>query len=67
MHSAYRSGLIVKKYKNEYSKEYNRDNAYIGEKRKLSNLSRWFLEEWTTDRGDKGYNIKMTYTDQQNE
>jgi hypothetical protein len=57
-HSAYRSGLIVKKYKNEYSKKYNRDDAYIGEKPKLSNLSRWFLEEWTTDRGDKGYKYK---------
>ena len=48
-HSAYRSGLIVKKYKNEYSKKYNRDDAYIGEKPKLSNLQRWFLEKWTTD------------------
>ena len=57
-HSAYRSGLIVKKYKNEYSKKYNRDDAYIGEKPKLSNLQRWFLEEWTTDRGDKGYTYK---------
>jgi hypothetical protein len=44
-HSAYRSGLIVKKYKEEYVKKYNRDDAYIGDKPKLSNLQRWFLED----------------------
>jgi hypothetical protein len=54
-HSEYRSGLIVKKYKNEYRKKYDRDDAYIGEKPELSNLQRWGLEEWTTDRGDTGY------------
>ena len=41
-HSAYRSGMIVKKYKEEYIKKYNRDDAYIGEKPKLSNLQRRF-------------------------
>ncbi len=38
-HSAY-SGLIVKKYKEEYLKEYKSDDTYIGEKSKLSNLER---------------------------
>lgn len=57
-HSAYRSGLIVKKYKNEYMKKYNRDDAYIGEKPKLSNLGRWFLEEWKNQRGETGYKYK---------
>jgi hypothetical protein len=45
-HSAYRSGLIVKKYKEEYLKKYKKDDACIGVKPKLSNLQRWFLEEW---------------------
>ena len=54
-HSAYRSGLIVKKYKEEYLKKYKKDDAYIGEKPKLSNLQRWFLEEWRNQRGEIGY------------
>jgi len=54
-HSAYRSGLIVKKYKEEYLKKYKKDDAYIGEKPKLSNLQRWFLEEWKNQRGEIGY------------
>jgi hypothetical protein len=54
-HSAYRSGLIVKKYKEEYFKKYKKDDAYIGEKPKLSNLQRWFLEEWKNQRGEIGY------------
>ena len=57
-HSAYRSGLIVKKYKNEYMKKYNRDDAYIGEKPKLSSLNRWFLENWQNQRGETGYKYK---------
>lgn len=57
-HSAYRSGLIVKKYKSEYLKKYNRDDSYIGEKPKLSNLQRWFLEEWKNQRGETGYKYK---------
>ena len=54
-HSAYRSGLIVKKYKSEYLKKYKRDDAYIGEKPKFSSLNRWFLEEWKNQRGETGY------------
>lgn len=57
-HSAYRSGMIVKKYKEEYIKKYNRDDAYIGEKPKLSNLQLWFLEEWKNQRGETGYKYK---------
>lgn len=57
-HSAYRSGLIVKKYKEEYVKKYNRDDAYIGDKPKLSNLQRWFLEDWKNQRGETGYKYK---------
>jgi hypothetical protein len=57
-HSAYRSGLIVKKYKEEYVKKYNRDDAYIGDKPKLSNLQRWFMEDWKNQRGETGYKYK---------
>jgi len=54
-HSAYRSGLIVKKYKDEYYKKYNNDDAYIGTKPKMSNLERWFAENWRSDKGYTGY------------
>ena len=57
-HSAYRSGLIVKKYKEEYVKKYNRNDTYIGDKPKLSNLQRWFLEDWKNQRGETGYKYK---------
>ena len=39
-------------------KKYNRDDAYIGIKPKLSNLERWFLENWKNDRGETGYKYK---------
>ena len=39
-------------------KKYNRDDSYIGEKPKLSNLQRWFLEEWKNQRGETGYKYK---------
>ena len=54
-HSAYRSGLIFKNYIEEYLKKYKKDDAYIGEKPKLSNLQRWFLEEWRNQKGEIGY------------
>ena len=57
-HSAYRSGMIVKRYKEEYMKKYNRADAYIGIKPKLSNLERWFLENWQNQRGEIGYKYK---------
>ena len=57
-HSAYRSGLIVKKYKSEYMKKYKSEDAYVGDKPKMSNLQRWFLEDWKNQRGDTGYQKK---------
>lgn len=53
-HSAYRSGLIVKKYKEEYEKKYKNKNAYIGKKNK-EGLIRWFSEDWKNQRGEIGY------------
>lgn len=43
--SAYKSGFIVKKYKELYKRKYGDDEAYEGRK-KMSGLNRWFKEEW---------------------
>lgn len=56
--SAYRSGLIVKQYKNVYKELYKTDDAYIGDKPKVSNLGRWFAENWRNQRGEVGYKYK---------
>ena len=55
--SAYRSGLIVKKYKEEYLKKHKNDNAYSGNKEN-SNLRRWFKETWKNQNGEVGYKNK---------
>ncbi len=55
--SAYRSGMIVKKYKEEYFKKHKNNNAYSGN-RENSNLKRWFDEKWRTDKGEVGYKNK---------
>ena len=46
-HSAYRSGLLVKEYK-------ERGGSYSGDKSKGSS-GRWFEEEWRNQRGEVGY------------
>ena len=53
--SAYRSGLLVQQYKKEYFKKHKNNDAYIGDKPELSNLTRWFLEAWQNQRGEIGY------------
>ncbi len=57
--SAYRSGMIVKKYKEEYLKKHNNDNdnAYSGNKQN-SNLKCWFDERWLNQKGELGYSKK---------
>lgn len=55
--SAYRSGLIVKKYKEMYKKKYGNANAYSGTKT-TRGLSRWFKENWRTRSGSKTYKKK---------
>ena len=58
-HSAYRSGILVKKYKNRFTKKYgNKKNPYIGEKSKKKGLSRWFKEKWVNQRGEIGYKLQ---------
>ena len=57
-HSAYRSGLLVKEYKKQFSAKYgNKKKPYTGTKGK-GNLSRWFKENWTNQRGETGYKKK---------
>jgi len=55
--SAYRSGLLVQKYKEEYVKKHKNHNYYKGNKTN-SNLKRWFDEKWTNQRGEIGYTKK---------
>lgn len=58
-HSAYRSGLLVKKHKEDYKKKHgSAANAYYGKKTKKKGLSRWFLEKWKNQRGETGYRYK---------
>ena len=51
VHSAYRSGLLVKTYKEQGGK-------YIGRENKSSGLNRWFKEKWVNSRGEVGYKNK---------
>ena len=55
--SAYRSGLLVQKYKEEYVKKHKNHNYYSGTKEN-SNLKRWFDEKWQNQRGEIGYQKK---------
>lgn len=59
-HSAYRSGLLVQKYKKDFNKKYGtKKSPYKGNKpSKRSGLSRWFLEDWRNQRGEVGYKYK---------
>ena len=47
-HSAYKSGLVVKEYKKLGGK-------YSGDKPKKKGLTRWFKEDWRTEKGKKTY------------
>ena len=58
-HSAYRSGLLVQKYKSNFTKKYgNKKQPYIGTKTRKKGLRRWFDEEWVNQRGEVGYKFK---------
>jgi hypothetical protein len=43
--SAYRSGALVKKYKQLYTEKYGNNDAYEG-KKTLTGLTRWYKEDW---------------------
>ncbi len=51
--SAYRSGLIVKKYK-------ELGGTFIGPKPKKTGLARWFAENWKSDTGKYRYTSKSS-------
>lgn len=57
-HSAYRSGQLVKRYKEAYEKKYGNKNAYEGKKKENSKLKDWFDAEWKNQRGEIGYKFK---------
>ena len=51
VHSAYRSGLLVKKYK-------QLGGTYTGKRK--GPLARWFKEDWKSDTGHYGYTSKSS-------
>lgn len=58
-HSAYRSGILVKTYKNKFSKKYGKKKLpYSGKKTRKKGLTRWFDEIWVNQRGEVGYKFK---------
>lgn len=58
-HSAYRSGILVKQYKNAFKNIYGtKKQPYKGKKTYKKGLSRWFKEEWKNQRGEIGYKYK---------
>lgn len=58
-HSAYRSGIVVQKYKEAFRKQYgSRKSPYKGRPTKKKGLRRWFAEKWVNQRGEVGYKYK---------
>ncbi len=59
-HSAYRSGIVVQKYKAAFATKHGeRRSPYTGSRRtKRSGLTRWFAEKWVNQRGEVGYRRK---------
>ena len=57
-HSAYRSGIVVQKYKKSFKKLKGNKRPYKGKKTKNRGLKRWFLEDWRNQRGEIGYKRK---------
>ncbi len=57
-HSAYRSGILVQKYKTTFKKKYKNKQPYRGRKTKNTKLNRWFNEKWQNQRGETGYKYK---------
>ena len=57
-HSAYRSGILVKRYKERFAAKYGKKRKpYKGSKRPLK---RWFEEQWRSDTGRKVYTSKSS-------
>ena len=60
-HSAYRSGILVKAYKDAFRAVHGtRRSPYIGKKPSVTGLVRWFKENWRGDDGKVGYSSKTS-------
>lgn len=57
-HSAYRSGMVVKAYKQAFSKKHGASRSPYRGSRRSGSLSRWFKEKWVNQRGEVGYKYK---------
>ena len=57
IHSAYRSGMVVKEYKKAFK---GPGSPYKGAKPNLTGLTRWFKEDWKSDTGKYGYTSKSS-------
>ena len=60
VHSAYRSGAIVKEYKKQFKKKYPKKEPYYGKQSNKQGLLRWFAENWKSDTGDYFYKSKSS-------
>ena len=61
VHSAYRSGTIVKTYKEAFKRKYGEKmSPYVGKKPKTTGLPRWFKEDWKSDSGKYRYTSKSS-------
>ena len=59
-HSAYRSGIVVQRYKKAFTAKHGeRKSPYTGAKRtQKRGLGRWFAEKWVNQRGEVSYRHK---------
>lgn len=61
IHSAYRSGTLVKKYKEAFKRKHGETiSPYVGKKPKTTGLPRWFKEDWKSDTGKYRYTSKSS-------
>ena len=61
VHSAYRSGTIVKRYKEAFKRKYGEKmSPYVGKKPQTTGLPRWFKEDWKSDSGKYRYTSKSS-------
>ena len=59
-HSAYRSGHLVREYKESFARKHGATRKpYVGEKK--GGLTRWFAERWRNESGGVGYDNNMLY------
>ena len=61
IHSAYRSGILVQRYKKAFKLKFPRvKDSYLGQTSKVQGLSRWFKEDWKSDTGRYHYSSKSS-------